>query len=258
MKELFRLDGKTALVVGGAGGIGQKLAEGLACFGAKVIISSRKDESLKKAAAEIKEACGADVAWYTCDAVDEASVTAMADKINAEIGKVDVLVCSQGFNKKYPAVEFPMDIWDEMFATNVKSVMICNKVFGGRMKENGYGKIVNVSSVRSIIATHMLGNAGYTATKGAVNMITRTLASELGPEVTVNAIAPTVVETPMMKGFLDKDPGAREKLGGMVPIQRMEIPEDCVGPVIFLASEASSYTTGQIIFNDGGLTSVVG
>ncbi len=255
MSDLFDLTGKNAMVVGGAGGLGQAMAQGLMEAGAEVAISSRNEESLQRAVGELKEATGKDAKYYVCDATDEEAVEAMTEQAFADYGKIDILICSQGFNRKYEAVDFPMDVWDELYQVNVKSVMMCNKHFGKRMKENGYGKIIDVSSIRGCISTFpMKGNAGYCSTKGAVDMIVRTCAAELGPEVTVNAIAPNVTMTPMMAGIVP--PSDQESLAKGVPLQRLEVPRDCAGPAIFLASEASSFVTGQILYVDGGQTAI--
>lgn len=253
MKDLFRMDGKNAVVMGGAGGLGQAIAQGLAFYGANVCIASRNVESLKRAQSEIREAIGKEVRIYVCDASKEDEVVKMADELEAQVGKTDILVNSQGFNRKHPAAEFPMDIWDQLFEVNVKSVMICCKVFGGRMKAAGYGRILNVSSVRGIRGCGG-GNAGYGATKGAVDMITRMLSAEYGPEVGVNAIGPTVTETPMMKNILTDD--LKKMLTGNAPMKRLGLVEDCIGPAVFLCSEAGGFVTGQIIYPDGGLTAI--
>ena len=137
--------------------------------------------------------------------------------------------------------------------------MLCCKHFGQYMIKNGYGKIVNVSSVRGKIATKTPGNAGYCATKGAVDMLTRQLASEYGPHgITVNAFGPTVTETPMMKGIIEQRGGDayRKALADALPMRKMAVPEDCVGTAIFLAAPASDFLTGNILYPDGGLTCV--
>lgn len=257
--NLFDLTGKNAVVIGGAGGIGQAVAQGLAMAGAKVAIASRKEESLQRAVKEIKDACGIEVAYYTVDATDEASVEALAKKANEEMGPVSILCNSQGFNKKFNAEEFPMDTYMQMLQVNVYGVMLCCKHFGQYMIKNGYGKIVNVSSVRGKIATKTPGNAGYCATKGAVDMLTRQLASEFGPHgITVNAFGPTVTETPMMKAIIEQRGGDeyRKTLANSLPMRKMAVPEDCVGTAIFLAAPASDFLTGNILYPDGGLTCV--
>ena len=253
MENLFCLNGKTALVMGGAGGIGQAIAGGLAFYGANVCIASRNEESLKRAQEEIKAEVGKDINIYSCDATDEAAVKALADQLVKEHGKVDILVNAQGFNRKFPATEFPIDVWEQLFQVNVKSVMICCKTFGAMMKAQGYGRILNLSSVRGSRGCGG-GNAGYGATKGAVDMMTRMLAAELGPEVNVNAIGPTVTETPMMRNILTED--LKKMLSGNAPAKRIGLVEDCIGPAVFLCSDAAGFVTGQILYPDGGLTAV--
>jgi gluconate 5-dehydrogenase len=258
MSDLFSLDGRNAVVVGGAGGIGQAIAQGLAEAGAQVAIASRSEESLQRAVKEIKESSGLDVRYYTVDASDEESIKSLLDQSVSDFGKIDILVNAQGINKKHDAVDFPMDVFRDLFDTNVAGVMMCCKHFGKHMVDNGYGKIVNVSSVRGKIATTAPGNAAYCGTKGALDMVTRQLASEFGPHnVTVNAIGPTITETPMMTKILDgRGPGAREAFAEKHPMKRMGLPEDCVGPTVFLCSEAAAFVTGNIIYPDGGLTAV--
>jgi NAD(P)-dependent dehydrogenase (short-subunit alcohol dehydrogenase family) len=257
--KLFDLTGKNAVVFGGAGGIGQAIAQGLADAGAKVAISSRSEESLKRAQQEIKQAAGLDVTYYMTDATKEEQVEATCKKSVGDFGKVDILVNSQGFNKKYPGTEFPVDVWDAMFEANVKSFMLTCKYFGKHMMEIGGGKIINISSVRGIraVGNGGMGNVGYCSTKGAVDMLTRAYASDLRPNVQVNAIGPTLTYTPMMVGIVPADPAERNKMfASATPAMRIGMPEDCVGPAIFLASAASDFVTGQIIYPDGGLTAI--
>lgn len=259
MTNLFDLTGKKAVVVGGASGIGQAIAEGLAEAGAQVMISSRKEESLQKAKQEIKNNCGVDILYQAGDASREANVVALLAAALKQMGTVDILVNSQGFNKKYPGTEFPEDQWDAMFDANVKSVMLTCKHFGKYMKDNGIrGKIVNLSSVRGIraVANGGGGNVGYCATKGAVEMLTKAYASDLRPGIQVNAIGPTITYTPMMVGLLPDSEEARNNIAAAMPAQRIGYPDDCKGPAIFLASAASDFVTGSTIYPDGGLTAV--
>ena len=255
-KNMFDLSGKNAVVVGGAGGIGQAIAQGLAMYGANVAIASRKEEGLKRAQEEIQESCGILVGYYTVDAGNEESVKALCEKAVTDMGHVDILVNAQGFNKKFPITEMDGDIWDQMFNVNVKSIMLTCKYFGRHMRDDiGRGKIINLSSVRGVRACGG-GNSGYGATKGAVDMLTRMAAKDLGPKVYVNAIGPTITYTPMMAGILPADPAERAAKAANMPLQRIGEPEDCVGPAIFLASEASDFVSGQIIYPDGGLTAM--
>ena len=263
--NLFDLSGKNAVVVGGAGGIGQSLAQGLAEAGANVAISSRKEDSLKTAQAEIKAASGLTVSYYTVDASDEASVEALVAAASKDMGKIDILVCAQGFNQKHNAEDFPMDAFRQMMDVNVTGFMMCAKHFGQHMMKNGYGKMVMLSSVRGKIATKGPGNAGYCATKGAVDMMTKQLASEFGPYgITVNGVGPNITATPMMVKIFEqraKDAGVDvdtylKQQGAGLPMRRMAAPEDCVGATVFLASPASDFLTGNILYPDGGLTAI--
>lgn len=256
--KMFSLEGRNAVVVGGAGGIGQAIAQGLAQAGARVAIASRNAASLQHACAEIAAASGLTVTHHVVDAADEASIEALVRDAVSHFGRVDILVNAQGINEKANAEDFPMDVFRRLFDVNVAGVMMCCKHFGRHMIANGYGKIVNVSSVRGRIATLTPGNAAYCGTKGALDMVTRQLASEYAKHnITVNAIGPTITETPMMTDILDKrGPNARQQFTERHPMKRMGRPDDCVGPAVFLSSDASGFVTGNIIYPDGGLTAV--
>lgn len=142
MKDLFRLDGKVAVVIGGAGGIGQGIAEAMAFYGAEVVIASRKMESLVRAKSEIKEKVGKDVAIYTVDATNEDSIVALVNTVVSNHKKADILVNAQGYNKKFSLFDFPMDVLADMMNVNVIGVAMACKHFGKVMKENGYGRII--------------------------------------------------------------------------------------------------------------------
>jgi gluconate 5-dehydrogenase len=255
----FSLEKRNAVIIGGAGGLGQAIAQGIAEAGARVVIASRKIEALERAQKEIKEACDRAVEMYSLDATDENAVASMAEHYGKEWGQIHILVNAQGFNTKCPAQEFNMNDFRNMFEVNVTSVMLCCKHFGRQMIEKSYGKIINLSSVRGKIATSTPGNCGYCGTKGALDMITKQLASEYGPYgITVNAIGPTLTETPMMTATIEQRGGDayRKKVADTLPMRRMAIPEDCVGTAVFLAAQASDFVTGNVIYPDGGLTAI--
>ncbi len=263
--NLFDLTGKNAMIIGGAGGLGQLVAKAFAEAGANVAIASRGEEKLQKACADLKSATGKEFKYYICDATDEASVEACAKKSNADFGHIDILVNSQGINKKHPAIEFPMDEFELTLRGDVTSVMMTCKHFAPYMMENKYGKIVNVTSVRGKIATKGPGNAAYCASKGALDMLTKQLASEFGPYgITVNAFGPNIMKTPMMNKIFEmraKEAGVDvetylKQQGAGLPMRRMSDPEDCVGTALFLAAPASDFLTGNILYPDGGLTAI--
>jgi len=255
MANMFSLEGKNAIVVGGAGGIGQAIAQGLAQCGANVGIASRNMANLSKTAEEIKGKTGKDVKIFQVDSGDEDSVKKLVETVVAEMGTVDILVNSQGINNKGFAIEFPMDEWDKVFNLNVKGVMMCCKHFGKIMKEQKNGNIINVSSVRGVRA-NAGGNSAYCASKGAVDMITRTLAAELAPHnIRVNAIGPALVNTGMIAKLI-KEPGRLEGYVRNIPMGRIGEPEDMAGAAVFLAGPAASFITGQILYIDGGLTAI--
>lgn len=258
MNDICSLEGKKALVIGGGGGIGQAIAKGLAYYRADVAIASRHLDSLKVAADEIEQEIGKKVRVFQVDCTDKGSVDALAGNVVREMGTVDILVNSQGLNQKNPAFEMPMDVWDRMFAVNVRGMLLSCVSFGKIMKSKRYGRIINISSIRGIRALNGEGNTAYSTTKGAVDMLTKSLAAEWGKfGITVNAIAPILTETKMMKPILEAEPMMREKMAQATPIGRLGLPDDNIGPAVFLASDASAFVTGQIIYTDGGMAAVV-
>ena len=174
------------------------------------------------------------------------------------MGTVHILVNSQGYNKKFPAFEFPMDEWDKIYAVNVRSMMICSKFFGRYMKEQNYGKIINLSSIASRYGVTNDTSIGYASSKGAVNSFTTTLAAGWAKHnITVNGICPILTVTGMMIPILEANPQIKESIGQRVPLgNRLGLPQDIVGPVLFFASDASAFVTGQLLCIDGGLSTL--
>lgn len=257
MSDLFRVDNKAAVVIGGAGGIGEAVADGLAQYGAKVIIASRNLPSLEKTAREIHSRHGTETAAFQVNVADEESVVRLAEQTVAKFGTVDILVNAHGLNIKKPAVEFTMNEWGQMFSVNVSGVMLTCREFGKIMIEKKRGKVINFSSIRGARATLWGGNEAYCGTKGAVDMITKALASEWAPHnINVNAIAPSLIATKLAERTLS-DPERLKTYLANVPLKRVGQPQDVVGLSVFLASPASNFITGQIIYLDGGASAVV-
>lgn len=265
MQQLFDLTGKSAIIFGGAGGLGKLIAKAYAEAGANVAIASRSEEKLRAACDELISETGKEVRYYVCDATDEMAVEAVAHKANTEMGPVTILVNSQGINKKLPVLEFPIADFNHVMNANVTSILITAKHFGAYMRAAGYGKIVNVTSVRGKIATKGPGNAAYCASKGAEDMLTKVLAAEFGPYgITVNGFGPNIMKTPMMGKVFEmraKEAGVTvdeylRQQGESLPLRRMSDPEDCVGTALFLAAPASDFLTGNILYPDGGLTAI--
>lgn len=251
---MFRLDDKVAVVVGGAGGLGEACALALARQGAKVVVASRNLAKLEEVAQKIKQDTGSEAVAMPVDVTSEESVAQLADQVIKKFNTVDILVNAQGMNIKMAAPEISSDSWDTLFATNVRGVMLCCKHFGKNMIDKKQGKIINLSSVRGIRGTDG-GNTSYGATKGAVDMITRMLAAEWATyNVNVNAIGPSIVLTETLKKTV-----APERLQILVaksPLKRTATPEDVAAACVFLAAPESDFITGQILYVDGGLTAI--
>jgi gluconate 5-dehydrogenase len=254
VEDLFRLDRKVALITGGAGGIGHMLALGLSRYGAKVVVSSRSQEALEEAARHIVDETGNEVLAFAADVTQEQSVSDLVKKVTDKLGTIDILVNAMGLNIKRDSFEFPMEDWRRLLDINVTGTMITCKQVGAQVfRAKRQGKIINLSSVRGIRG-YTGGNAGYCATKGAVELITKALALEWAPyNINVNALGPALVITPGTL-HIQQNPELAEKYRKNVPLGRLCVPEDLVGACIFLASKASDFITGQTIYVDGGAT----
>ena len=253
MINIFDLSSNVALVNGGAGGLGSAISLGISQAGATVVIADVLPiDTLNEKAAEIKAATGNETMALNVDVTNEESMQSVVDAVTEKYGTIDICINAFGLNRKSPALEYPMDQWDAMFSVNVKGIMIACKTVGNLMKDKAKGSIINLSSVREVRG-YTGGNSAYCATKGAVGMLTKTLAIEMAPHnVRVNAIGPSLIIT---QGtiHIQQNPELAKKYEAEIPLGRLGKPEDLVGTAVFLGSEASSFITGQTIFVDGGL-----
>ncbi len=252
-KNIFSLEGKNAVVIGGAGGIGQGIALGMSEAGARLILASRNIKALEETAQGIKMATSNPVDVCVVDVSSEKSMDELVSFSEQTFGRIDILVNASGLNIKNSAFEYPMEDFDTIFSVNVKGTMVACKKFGKIMKEQGGGSIINLSSVRGIRG-YGGGNSAYCATKGAVELMTKALAIEFAPyNIRVNALGPALVITPGTV-HIKNNPELAEKYRSIVPLGRIGEAEDMVGATVFMASDAASFVTGQTIFVDGGLT----
>lgn len=251
---MFSLDNKVAVVVGGAGGLGEACAAALSVQGARVAVASRSMEKLQEVVNKHKGKSGKEMVPMQVDVTDESSVSKFTEEAAKKFGVIDVLVNAQGLNAKMAAHEIDFKKWDSLFATNVRGVMLTCMYFGRIMIEQKKGKIINMSSVRGIRGTDG-GNVTYGATKGAVDMITRMLAAEWAPyNIKVNALAPSVVLTEALEKAIT--PERMQLLLSKTLFKKFASLQDVAAACVYLASDESDYVTGQIMYVDGGLTAI--
>lgn len=251
--DLFRLDGKTAVVTGASSGLGVVFARALAGAGASVVVSARRLDRLEKLAAEIERDGGRALA-VACDVAVEDDVDALAAAAVDRFGRVDVLVANAGIADPRPAEQEPLQVWERVVGVNLTGVFLTNQRFGALMLERGAGSIVNIASVLGVVGAGQIPQASYTASKGGVVNLTRELAAQWARRgVRVNAIGPGWFESEMTEEMFASDQGVRW-IRRKTPMGRAGRGEELAGPVVFLASDASSYVTGQTLLVDGGWT----
>jgi NAD(P)-dependent dehydrogenase (short-subunit alcohol dehydrogenase family) len=247
--KLFSLEGRVAVVTGGTSGIGRALSLGLAEAGADVVATARRPQQVEETAAAI-ESRGRRTLRLTSDVCDRASLEKLLTAALDSFGKVDILINCAGIIKRAPTLDFPEEEWNHILNTNLTGTLRACQVFGKPMLERGYGRIVNIASLNSFVSLNEV--AAYAASKAGVAALTRSLAvewSKLG--VNVNAIAPGVFRTELNAKLLDSTPRGQELLM-RTPMGRFGKTEELVGAAVFLASDAASFVTGQILAVDGG------
>lgn len=247
----FDLRGKKALVTGGSKGIGLAIAAGLAHFGAEVLITGRDEKALEEVTKELS-AQGHQISWKVADVTSNEEITELFQHIDQEFGAIDILVNNAGMNIRKALVEVSESDWDRVLDTNLKGMFLVGQQAAKRMIHQKSGSIINISSIMGKLGNPL--QSSYAASKGGIDQLTKVWAAELAEHnVKVNALAPAYIKTPMTEPFL-KDAERLERIVGRTMMKRMGEVEEMIGPAVFLASDASSYVTGQIIYIDGGWT----
>lgn len=251
-RNLYTLTDRVALIAGGAGGIGSAVAEGLAAFGATVVILDRDTTKAESLIQKIKTAGGKAVAVFL-DATNVQEVNQSVADVIRQFGRADILVNCVGTHIEAPAEEYKEADWDKVLDVNLKAAFFLSQAVAKVQISSGGGKHIHVTSLRSILGIHR-GYSSYCASKGAMNMMVKQLATEWAKyNITVNGIAPTFTRTELVKKYLE-DPNFYQPLVSRIPLGRICEPIDLAGLVIYLSVPASDFITGQIIVADGGLS----
>ena len=253
----FRLEGKVAIVTGAARGIGKEIATALAKEGANLALCDLDIERLEKHSIKLEEEYGLKALPFKVDVSKSDQILAMVEEVVKRFGKIDILVNNAGIAIKKRFLDISEKEWNEVIDVNLKGVFLFSQAVAKRMIEGKIrGSIVNISSIAGIIAYGPAG-APYSASKAGVNILTKHMAYELAPfGIRVNAIAPGIVETELSKSGLKNEVSRASRLK-RIPLGRIGKPEDVARAVVFLASDESSYITGEVLVVDGGMISAV-
>jgi len=252
--ELFSLNGKTAIVIGGSKGLGKGMATGLASAGANVVLVSRTQAELDAAAAEISAETKSNAWGYAANITSLEGIDGLIQAVDKKFGGIDILINAAGINIRKTALDFTEEDWDTVQNTQLKYVFfMCQQTAKYMISKDIKGRIINIASLTSSLGFPNM--ISYAAAKGGIAQITKSLSKEwAGYGINVNAIAPGYYETAMTKAIFENKEYAA-KLLLRIPLNRFGFPEDLAGIAVFLASDASNYITGQIIYVDGGFTS---
>ncbi|MBD3250162.1 MAG: SDR family oxidoreductase [Candidatus Pacebacteria bacterium] len=256
MTDIFNLSGKTAIVTGSSSGLGVQFAHALARQGADVVVTARRKERLEQVEQELQEKYGVRSLAVECDVTQQDQVEAMVEQTITKLGRVDILVNNAGVGGIGAATEISLEEWQKVIAVNLTAVFLCSQAAGKKMIEQNYGKIINIASIFGKVGNLAFPVAAYHASKGGVVNLTRALAAEWAKHnITVNAIGPGFFESEMTES-VESNEQANQFIKGGSPMHRWGKKGELDGAMIYLASDASSFTTGQTIYVDGGWTAV--
>ena len=257
----FSLEGKVALVTGGAYGIGFAITQALAEAGARVAFNCRSEQNLAKALADYKEK-GIDAKGYIADVTDEKQVQQLVANVERDLGTIDILVNNAGIIKRIPMLEMSVEDFRQVVDTDLNAPFIVAKAVIPGMKKKGHGKIINICSMMSELGRETV--SAYAAAKGGLKMLTRNICSEFGGcNIQCNGIGPGYIATPQTAPLRELQPdGSRHPFDQFIlsktPAGRWGTPEDLMGPAVFLASNASDFVNGHILYVDGGILAYIG
>ncbi|HSU34454.1 MAG TPA: SDR family oxidoreductase [Propionibacteriaceae bacterium] len=255
MTNPFDLTGTTALVTGSSRGIGLALAKGLLQAGSRVTIHARNLDQATSTARALAEETGSETRVSTFDVTDHNAVDRGLAELEQEWGTPDILVNNAGIQRRAPFTEFSLPDWNDLVATNLTSAFLVSQRVARGMVERGSGKIINIGSVQSQLARP--GIAPYSATKGGIVMLTKGLCADLGPKgIQANALAPGYFATELTKALVENEEFT-QWVTSRTPAGRWGNVEDLVGGLVYLASPASNFVNGQVLYVDGGMTAVV-
>jgi len=257
----FSLEGKIAWITGGSYGIGFAIAEAYAECGATIVFNDINEELVNKGLAAFNEK-GIKAHGFVCDVTDENSVNALVKKVENEIGTIDILVNNAGIIKRIPMHEMSAEDFRKVIDVDLNAPFICAKAVIPAMKEKGHGKIINICSMMSELGRETV--SAYAAAKGGLKMLTRNICSEYGEyNIQCNGIGPGYIATPQTAPLREKQPdGSRHPFDSFIiaktPAARWGNVEDLQGPAVFLASEASDFVNGHVLYVDGGILAYIG
>lgn len=261
MNEQFSLQGKIALVTGASYGIGFAIAKGFAMAGATIVFNDIKQELVDKGLAAYKNE-GIKAHGYVCDVTNEQAVNEMVEKIEREVGVIDILVNNAGIIKRIPMCDMTAEQFRQVIDVDLNAPFIVSKACIPSMIKKGHGKIINICSMMSELGRETV--SAYAAAKGGLKMLTRNICSEYGGQnIQCNGIGPGYIATPQTAPLREKQPdGSRHPFDSFIiaktPAGRWGTTEDLVGPAVFLASDASNFVNGHVLYVDGGILAYIG
>ncbi|QDU98498.1 SDR family NAD(P)-dependent oxidoreductase [Lignipirellula cremea] len=251
--DRFRLDGRRAVITGGTRGLGLAMAQALGEAGAELVVTSRNTENLKQAH-QLLSACSPKVEVVQADLATPQGAEIFCSFVLEKLSPIDILINNVGGRRiNHPTEEMPLDQWMQIVDLNLNQAFVCTKMIGGAMLPRGYGRVINIASISGLVAGGQMRGRSYETCKAGLAMFTKAVAADWAPHgVTVNAIAPGTFLTDTNRRWFKERPELKTDIESRTPMGRLGEPEEIAGLALYLASDASSYTTGSLMVVDGG------